>query len=356
MEPSRPLRVLLCTGGSVGHLAPAVAAWRALERLAPGSSSRCVCTERAEDAEFLRFEDVDAVPVPWPRRSWRFPLQFLSAYRKSARVLDAWAPDVVLSKGGAVSVPACLAARKRGIPIVLHESDAVSGYANRVVARWAAAVCLGFPADPLPPRAAVTGNPVRPEVTTGNRDEGLRIAGFDGKKPILLVLGGSQGARDVNRIVLDLLPRISPLADVLHLTGKGKRERGPGPGYFPLEFAYAELPHFYAAATLALSRAGAGSISELAAAGLPGILTPLRGLAQDHQEHNARAAEAAGAFLRIEQSDLPSVLVPTLERLLSTPPDRNATRTKMGALHRPDAAEAIARAVIEAVEASGKRS
>jgi len=339
------MRILFAGGGSIGHVAPCVAVWRAVQALDQDAVAHLLCSKRLEEAAFLAKEGVPFTAIPLPRLSYRFPLTMMGAGRAALRAMDEHRPDVVFVKGGSVSVPVGLAAKLRRVPIVVHESDAVAGRATNFLSKFAAVRCTGFPLEGQD--VLVTGNPVRPEIGQGNREEGLRIAGLSGNRPVLLVMGGSQGAERLNEIVASRLLEILQHCDVIHLTGKGKTSAAKQPGYWSASFVQEELPHLYAASTVALSRAGAGSISELAAAGVPAILVPLPGLARDHQRANARATEQAGGCVLREQDDLPSTLVPTLSELLAHPETLAALRDGMRTLHRADAAEHLARILLD---------
>ena len=339
------MRVLCVGGGSVGHLAPAVAVAKELLKKKE-TEIRFVCSDRSEEARYLGAEGFAFDAIPIPRRSLLLPLTLLRGYLRSNAVMKRWKPDVVFSKGGAVSVPACLAARRLGIPIVLHESDGVMGRANRLIARWARHVCLGLPMQTHVDRGVVTGNPVRPFVTKGERAEGLRITGLSGKRPIFLVMGGSQGARAFNDVIKELLPELLTFCDVIHLTGPGKSGAAARPGYWSEEFAQAELPHLYAVADAALSRAGSGSIGELAACAIPTILVPLRGLAQDHQLKNARTVEQNGGAIVLEQDALRSRLVSVVRRFVEDKSFSSELSGKIAAIARPDAARQIASIIV----------
>jgi UDP-N-acetylglucosamine--N-acetylmuramyl-(pentapeptide) pyrophosphoryl-undecaprenol N-acetylglucosamine transferase len=252
-------------------------------------------------------------------------------------------PHVIFSKGGAVSVPMCLAAKQLRIPIVLHESDAVSGWANWLVGRWAERICLGFKGSIQSPKAVFTGTPVRRAITAGSRQRGLAITGLSHLRPVLLILGGSQGALALNRAVVSNLTSLLNLCDVIHLTGKGKAlvAQNP-PGYWQCPFVMEEYPHLLAAADVALSRAGATTIVELAATGLPTILVPLEGVAHDHQRRNAEVAIRSGGCILLEQRRLTSALVPTIRHLLGSPETRHTMSSAIHALHQPEAARQIA--------------
>lgn len=317
-----------------------------------------LCSEKQVDQGFLRDAGAAYDTLPIPLRGPRFPLLFIRNYRKAARILDERKIGAVFCKGGGVSVPACLAARVRGIPVVVHESDSVMGNSNRKIARFATQVCLGFAsaAKDTPNRNAhVTGNPVRAIVTQGDREEALRITGFSGKRPVLLVMGGSQGAASINEEIWKHLDALLKTCDIIHLTGTGKQKTIGRPEYWSSEMSSGELHHFYAAADLCVCRAGAGSIGELAANGIPAILVPIRGLAHDHQYKNAIVARDNGGCSLVLQEDMPEKLVPEISRILADEGLRSQMRKKISALHHPEAAVRIAKIIAECVATGKKR-
>jgi len=340
--------VLFVGGGSIGHIAPAIAVLEALRERDRSSQAHFVCSERKEDQKFLKNTDVPfttlKAPKIGPSLLWTFP----SAMRQAKALLDEIKPRVIFSKGGYVSVPICLAAHQRRIPIVLHESDAVMGRANRLVSRWAKHICLGLPlsTDSLSTFHS-TGNPIRAEIAHGNRAEGLKLTGLDGKRPILLVTGGSQGAQTINQIIAELLPEILKLCDVVHLTGKGKELNIKQNGYWSRPFVTDELPHLYALADIAVSRAGAGSIAELAANSIPTILVPLRGVGHDHQQLNAELIEKEHGCVLIQQKLLSQKLVPKIEQLISNKEGLRSLGKQLNKFHKKDAAANIAKILQE---------
>ncbi|MBU0766268.1 UDP-N-acetylglucosamine--N-acetylmuramyl-(pentapeptide) pyrophosphoryl-undecaprenol N-acetylglucosamine transferase [Patescibacteria group bacterium] len=345
--------ILFVGGGSIGHIAPSVAVADSLKKLRPDANIHFVCSNRKEDAEFLKTENFDYTQIDAPRLSLTFPWKFFRAYKKASALLKKLNPQVIFSKGGYVSVPVCLAAHNRKIPIILHESDAVSGYANKLVARWAEVVCFGFEKKPKTqnpkPKTLFTGNPIRNEVTQGNKEEGYQITGFTGDKPILIVMGGSQGAQTLNKTVTTNLDELLKLCDIIHLTGGGKLSTENKEGYWAKEFAYEELPHLYAIATLALSRAGAGSIAELAANNIPTILVPLEGAAHNHQLKNAEVISRSEGFTLLRQKELDTKLVDNILHLLI----RNALRVTRYVA--PDAARQVAKIILERLASSEER-
>ncbi len=349
------MKILFAGGGSIGHIAPSVAVWRAVEMLAPDATAHFVCSQRGDDAAFLQAEHVPFSRINARRLSFFHPLHFWRAMREARLLLQQEKPDVVFCKGGALCVTVAWAAKRHGIPIVLHESDAVSGRANALIARWATVICEGFPRqaigdtreavsnDATTSRFIFTGNPVRPAIVRGSRAQGLRITGFTGERPVLIVLGGSQGAVALNEAVWKQLQALLAMADIIHLTGKGKSGAHRSMrSYWTAEFAQETLPHLYALADLALSRAGAGLISELAASAIPALLVPLRGVAHDHQWANAEAAALSGGCRVLHQETLDRTLVPSTEELLHDPAERKKMSERIHALFVPDAAERLA--------------
>lgn len=347
------MRILYVSGGSAGHLAPLVAVERAVKDMDPKAESLFLCSDRPDDATYLKKEGVTFRVLPRVRRSFSFPVTFIRNFFMSMDAIDTFKPDAVFSKGGAVSIPACIAAHRRGIPVVLHESDAVMGRANSFAARWADVVCEGFPSSSHltshTSQLIHTGNPIRPDIVSGDRAEGLRITGLSGKKPILLVLGGSQGAEALNNAVRAHIDALLKVVNIVHLTGKGKNGAGKLEGYWSTEFAHEELPHLYAMASLALSRAGAGSIGELAVNGIPTILVPIRGLANDHQVRNAEIAAVNGGCVMLEQSDLDAQLEKQVTGLATNEQALTEMSTKIRTFQQPDASRRIAEILAQCI-------
>lgn len=347
------MRVLFVSGGSAGHLAPLVAVERALKKQQPKAETFFLCTKKPGDAAYLKHEGMRFAQAALPKKNVLFPLQYLRSARMARKVLKTFQPDVIFSKGGAVSVPLCKAAMKKRIPIVIHESDSVMGKANRMIAKYAAAICLGFPPSDeqrmYGVEPVVTGNPVRPMIASGKKANGWKITNLTGKRPVLLVLGGSQGASALNEAVVAHLDRLLQLCDVVHLTGPGKKGASRRAGYWSREFVYEELPDLYAITDIAVSRAGAGVISELCANGIPMILVPIRGLANDHQFENAVRAEREGAAIILPQDHLDRDLSDAVRHLLEDDKKRKEMKEKTERLAQPEAARHIAKILLQCV-------
>lgn len=352
-------RILFVGGGSIGHLAPAIAVARAVQRAQPGAVLHVLCTADGTQKEFLAHERLSFTVLPPLQHSTFLFFHLLRACAVSLRVMRRHRPHAIFAKGGLAGIAAYAAARVCAVIgnrtlFVLHESDVVMGRANRLLARFADVVCLGFPSATNYKQQAtsciVTGNPVLPEITRGSRAEGFAITGFSGEKPVLLVIGGSQGAQAINAAILALLPQLLPWCDIIHVTGRGKTGALQQPGYCSRQFfSTRELPHIYACTSLAVSRAGAGAISELASCAIPTILVPLRGLAQDHQQHNALQAVATGGCVILQQEELSRHLSSVVRNLLIDSAKRNEISQRIRRCVRTDAAENIARILLRGV-------
>ena len=255
-------------------------------------------------------------------------------------------PDVVLGGGGYVAGPMVLAAWTRGIPAALTEADSHLGFANRLAALFARRVFLSFPIDGRePPKFVLTGRPVPPRSQATSREEGRRRFELPADGPVLLVFGGSQGARSLNELVVEQLGREGPT--VLHLAGErdyaALRDRVDRPDYRLVPFTH-DFGAALGAADLVLCRAG-GSVYELAAAGKPAVLVPYPHATADHQAKNARYFERAGAAVVVPDAEIERV--PALVRELLDDPVRLGSMSEgMLAVARPGAAGEIAEELI----------
>lgn len=238
------------------------------------------------------------------------PFRVIKGINDARQALRKIRPDVVFSKGGFVSVPVVRAARALRIPVICHESDMTPGLANRFCIPAAVKVCCNFPETmkDLPENKAVyTGTPIRSELLNGSREAALAFTGLSGKKPVLMIIGGSLGAAAVNSAVRDALPSLLPDFDVIHLCGKGKMDESKSQteGYRQYEYIKEELPDLFALADIVISRAGANSICELLALRKPNLLIPLSAKAsRGDQILNAHSFEAQGYSMVMEEEEM----------------------------------------------------
>lgn len=320
------MTVLLAGGGSAGHVNPLLALADTLRAENPDQQIVVIGTADGLEAELVPaagYELQLIEKVPLPRRPNRdllaLPVRLRRARSQVIDLIRARKVEVVVGFGGYVSPPAYLAAKKLGIPVVIHEQNARPGIANKLGAKWAHAVAVTFAATPLP-GSVLTGLPLRPQIArvvaeldSADRAEVRRAArtelGLDEHAPLLLVTGGSLGAQHLNEVVSELAPELLGAGvQVLHLTGKGKL----GPVRSAVEtVAGAENYHAQeycdrmelaiVAADLVLCRSGAGSVSELAAIGAPAVLVPLP-IGNGEQRLNAQDLLGAGGALLVEDA------------------------------------------------------
>lgn len=221
-------------------------------------------------------------------------------------------PQALFSKGGFVSVPVVLAAKRRHVPVIIHESDLTPGLANKICIPAATKVCCNFPETlkHLPEsKAVLTGSPIRQELFSGNKEEGLRLCGFDDSKPVLLVMGGSLGAVAINNSIRENLNELLKQFQIIHLCGRGHYDASLDgtKGYKQFEYAKKELTHLFAATDLIISRAGANAICELLALKKPNILIPLpASQSRGDQLLNAASFEKSGYSYVLQEEELTS--------------------------------------------------
>ena len=319
-------KIVLTGGGTLGHVTPHLSLIPHL--LQAGYEIHYIGTEKGMEAEKIRSVPgvtYHAVQSGKLRRyfSWQNfidPFKVIAGAFQSARLMGKIKPDVVFSKGGFVAVPVVFGAWLHRVPVVCHESDLTPGLANRLCAPFARKIATTFPecAQALGPKAEMTGTPLRPELFRGSRARGLSLLGFDGSKPILLMMGGSSGAQAVNKALREALLRLTDQFDVAHICGKGNLDEGLQgmSGYRQLEFLDAELPDALACADLVLSRAGSNALCEFQALCKPMLLVPYpKGASRGDQILNAQSLQKRGLARVLLQEDMTTdTLVKALEK------------------------------------------
>ena len=366
--------VLLAGGGTAGHVNPLLAVADALRAAAPGVRITVLGTREGLESDLVPAHGLPlaVVPrVPLPRRPsgalLHLPARLRAAVGAAASALDESQAQVVVGFGGYVATPAYLAARHRGLPVVVHEQNARPGLANRLGARWARAVAVTFPGTALP-HAEVTGLPLRQPIAAlvaeraDDPVEARRRAaaelGLDPSLPTLLVTGGSLGALSLNRAVTAAAPELLDAGvQVVHLTGRGKAEPvrraveslAGAARYHVLEYL-SRMELALAVADLVVGRAGAGTVCELAALGIPAVFVPLP-VGNGEQRLNAAAVVAAGGGLLVEDKALDARWLRTHVLPLLVGPDAAAARERMASAAASvgvrDAAQRVARLVLD---------
>ncbi|MEV0584831.1 undecaprenyldiphospho-muramoylpentapeptide beta-N-acetylglucosaminyltransferase [Nonomuraea sp. NPDC050310] len=354
------MRVVLAGGGTAGHIEPALALAEALRRLDRSSSVTCLGTERGLETRLVpaRGYDLQLIPaVPLPRTLspalLTMPGRLSGAVGEASTIMEKVGAEALVGFGGYVAAPAYLAAKRRGIPIVVHEANPKPGLANRLGARYATHVFTGHPECTLA-KSVYIGTPLRRQIATLDRfslgDKARSWFGLQTDRPTLLVFGGSQGARSLNHAALAAAPALRAAGvQVLHMLGpKNTLDREPPPG----DPQYVVLPYVdrmelaYAAADLALCRAGALTCAELTAVGLPAAYVPLP-IGNGEQRINAATIAAGGGGLMIDDSELsPDWIIQNVLPILRDPNRVAAMSEAAAALGRKDADVVLAKQVL----------
>ncbi|HEY6933465.1 MAG TPA: undecaprenyldiphospho-muramoylpentapeptide beta-N-acetylglucosaminyltransferase [Marmoricola sp.] len=355
-------RILLAGGGSAGHTSPLLATADALRRARPEVEITALGTSRGLETRVVPAAGypLELVPaVPLPRRPGgdllRTPARLAGTFRATLEVLDRLRPDVVVGFGGYVSVPAYLAGRRRGIPLVVHEGNALPGIANKLGARLTRHVATSFP-DTRLPHARYLGLPVRRMIATLDRAalraEARATFGLDPALPTLLVTGGSQGARRLNQSVAEAADALAAAGvQVLHVvgpTGEAVPRRTPGGPAYVVEPFVDRMDLAYAAADAVLCRAGSNTVTEVSGVGLPAVYVPLPH-GNGEQALNARPVVQAGGGLLVADADLTPAWAREHLPALLTDPGRLAAMSRAATAVVPlDADEKLAAMVLDA--------
>jgi UDP-N-acetylglucosamine--N-acetylmuramyl-(pentapeptide) pyrophosphoryl-undecaprenol N-acetylglucosamine transferase len=277
-------------------------------------------------------------------------------------------PDLVFSKGGSGSIAVTYAAKILRIPVFIHESDVVPGLSNQQTSKWAKKVFISFPKTEYfnKEKTILTGNPIRREILDGDKEKAGELFDLTFSKPIILIIGGSQGAEAINDFVLEILNNLLKNYELIHVTGRENfkedsaeaqvvEDKGLEKYYHPVGYLDEEhLKHAYSAADLVVSRAGASGIFEIAAVGKPSILVPLPSAAGDHQTKNAYAYAEAGPKGSpaevVEQENLsPNFFLEKLKLLFINKEKTKQMSEAALAFAKPLAAKEIAREILESL-------
>lgn len=347
---------MIAAGGTGGHFYPGLVVSRELSRR--GWESLFIVRRDDPSSEKLQAENIPFVEVDLrglPRALnldfMKFPFKLAGAQRLVSKVVRDYKPVLVVGMGGYLTFPLVMAARLRGVPAALHESNSVLGLANAASVWLGAKVLWGLP--PREGEGLVVGTPIRPELLSAPpRDEACRKFGLDPARPVVLVFGGSQGARALNHGVPLSLRALKDPPQVLHLAGRGKAEetaRLYGAQSAVVRDYTEDMAAAYSAADLVICRAGASTLAELAALKKPSVLVPYPHAAADHQTANARVFATAGAAVLMPESQLERKLGAIARDLLQSklkdamsaahsrldlPSPQDATRVFVDALER----------------------
>ena len=308
-------RIILTGGGTAGHVTPNMALIPRLKE--KGYEILYIGSVNGIEQKLITDIGVEYRAISsgklrryFDLKNFTDPFRVLKGYFQARRIIRSFRPDVVFSKGGFVAVPVTFAAKRQGVPVIAHESDMTPGLANKLSMPSAKKICCNFPETLkyLPKEKAVlTGSPIREELLSGNREQGLLYAGLDGEKPVIMIIGGSLGAVHINDQVRAVLDRLLESFDVIHICGKGHLEPSlqGRKGYVQYEYVDAPLKDLFAASDMIVSRAGANAICEILALRKPNLLIPLpKASSRGDQILNARSFEEQGFSKLLMEEDM----------------------------------------------------
>ncbi len=364
------MKIAIACGGTGGHLFPGLAVAEELRQR--GHDTLLLVSPKQIDAIALKGageQQAHALPgIGWPGffslRIFSFGFKLLSSWRECGRVYRDFKPTAVVGMGGFTSAIPLLLGRRLRLPTLIHESNAIPGRVTRLIAPWVNKTLLGFEGCANYLRRAhcvVTGTPVRKGLARIERAVAAEKFGLNPGLPVVLIMGGSQGAHGINELVLKTLPMWHNRRDeiqFIHLTGQAdsniaeinyRRQRLTA----VVQAFSTDMEHLYSLADVVISRSGAASLTELSHYGLPSILIPYPAAADDHQSYNARIFERAGAArIQVESKTTPAMLYEAVSEMLCN----REMRLGMGVASRKLAGENAARRVAEEIEASCNRN
>lgn len=348
-------RIVLTGGGTAGHVTPNIALVPKLKEL----DYDIHYIGSYDGIERKLIEDLD---IPYygissgklrryfDPKNFTDPFKVLKGYTQARKLMKQLGPDIVFSKGGFVTVPVVVAANKRHVPVIIHESDMTPGLANRLSIPYSTKVCCNFPEtlNHLPEgKAVLTGSPIRQELLSGNKLRALKLCNFTANKPILLIIGGSQGSAVVNDAIRGALPELLKTFQIIHLCGKDKLDASLSnmEGYIQFEYVKKELADLFALTDICVSRAGANAICELLALRKPNLLIPLSANAsRGDQILNADSFQHQGFSEVLTEEELaPSILIPTIRKLYEN------RSTYIAAMEKSEQSDAILK-IIQLIE------
>lgn len=307
-------RIVLTGGGTAGHVTPNIALLPRLKEL--DYDIHYIGSYEGIEKKLIADYEIPYYGISTGKlrryfdpKNFSDPFRVIKGYAQARKFLKQINPDIVFSKGGFVSVPVVRAAASLKIPCIIHESDMTPGLANKLCIPVADKICCNFPEtlQTLPEEKAVlTGSPIREELSKGDKIAGLEFCGFSANKPVILVIGGSLGAANVNAFVRAALPELLKDFQIVHICGKEKVDNLllNTAGYKQFEYVKSELKDIFAITDIVISRAGANAICELLSLKKPNILIPLCNGSRGDQILNAKSFESQGFSIVLEEDDI----------------------------------------------------
>lgn len=366
------MRIILTGGGTGGHLMPLLSVAKKINEKIGQVEFLFIGPKGTLEEKLMGKEriNIKEIMVGKMRRyfSWE---NFLDAIKipigiiQSLWILLMFMPDAIFSKGGFASFPVVLAGWLYRIPIFIHDSDCVPGLANSILGKLATRVAVSYPEaerEFTPGRVALTGNPVSAEINQGDPEKARKMFSLTDIKKTIFVYGGSQGSQLINNKVIKILPQLLKKYQVIHQTGEKNFQdvvhkagelgiKAGRDGYFPIPFIHGELKDILAVADLVISRAGANSLSEIAANGKPAIVIPIERSANNHQRMNAYSISKAGGCIVLEESNLgENIFLSRIAEILEGDELSGRLSQNIKQFYHPDAADKIADGILEIIK------
>lgn len=308
-------KIILTGGGTAGHVTPNIALLPSLQNA--GYEVHYIGSYNGIEKKLIEDIGIPYYGISSGKlrryfdiKNFSDPFRVIKGFGEADRLIKKLKPDVAFSKGGFVSVPVVLAAKKNGVPAIIHESDMTPGLANKICIPAATKVCCNFTEtyNLLPEgKAVLTGTPIRRELFEGDKNRAATFCGLDPAKSTILIIGGSSGSVVINNVIRESLDDILPNFQVIHLCGKGHLDESLSDkkGYVQFEYISKELRDLFAFCDLVISRAGANAICELLALKKPNILIPLsKAASRGDQILNAKSFKKSGYSYVIEEEEL----------------------------------------------------
>ena len=348
------MRVLFSGGGTIGSVSPLIAIYEEINSSISGVDFLWLATKNGPEDKLLKSYQIPVKKIYSGKLrryfSWRNfldPFFITIGFFQALIIIRQFKPSIVMSAGGFVAVPVTLAAWLWRCPVTIHQQDIRPGLANRLMAPFATIITVAFEKSlkDFPPKKTVwVGNPVRADVCRGNRPAAQSYFKLDPALPTVLIVGGGTGARELNNLVINSLPQLVQICQIIHLTGGKLEVEATHSRYHSFDFLADELKDAYAAADLVVTRAGMSVLTEIAALQRPAIIIPIP---HSHQEDNAVEFFRNNAAAVLQQEKLtPDIFFQAIKKLLADKVERDNLSRNVGKMLPTDAAEKIIKLII----------
>lgn len=314
--------IVLTGGGTAGHVTPHIALIPHLKKIF--DDIVYIGSENGMEKNMIERLGITYYDIPCTKlvrkftfKNFKIPFVLHKGIKQAEKILDKIKPKVVFSKGGFVALPVVIAAYKKNIPVIAHESDYTVGLANKISSIYCDKVLTSFPQTAKTMKKGVAvGSPIKDNLFTVTKKDGLKAFGLDGNKPVLLITGGSLGASAINDTVRKALSELIKKFDIIHICGKGNLSKKLLKGYVQVEFTD-KMEYAFAAADICISRGGANTLFEIASLSIPALIIPLpKGISRGDQILNARYFNSLGVMDILYQENLsPKNLIYSVNKL-----------------------------------------